>query len=186
RRRARLHPAVEESLVVRWRTGFAVVGPRRRQHVLALVERVVVGVLLGGPLTGFLQRLHRAGVHRHHPVLGLATGGEPARAGRGVLVGVVVHDHRLGHGINLIGGLGSVGDEDRIGIVAELDRLVRRDAGAAGRKLREEERADLLHTRPAFLVLGRKRRPDQSPRRGLGFLGGGRGWGGRSGGGGRC
>src|SRR5437899_11516330 len=54
RRGARLHPAIEESFLVRRRIALGVFRPGRCQHILPLVEAVVVGFLLGAPLAGFL------------------------------------------------------------------------------------------------------------------------------------
>src|SRR5262245_3205702 len=129
-RAARLHPAVEESLFIGGRIALVVLRPGGGQHLLALEQCVVMDFLFRAPVTCLLQRLHGAGVNRHHPVLGLACGPESSGAGRGVLVGVITVDHRLGDGIDLILRLRGIGDEDRVGVVTELDRLVRRSAGA--------------------------------------------------------
>src|SRR5689334_12658607 len=67
--RARLQPAIDEGFFFRRWITLVVIRPGRGQHVLTLVESIVVGLLLGRPLAGFLQRLDRAGVHRHHPIL---------------------------------------------------------------------------------------------------------------------
>src|SRR6185369_1467259 len=83
-RPACLHPAFEEGLFVRRRIALGVVRPGGDQHFLTLEQRVVVGFLLGGPVTRFLQRLHCAGMDRNHPVLGLLRGIEAGRTRRGV------------------------------------------------------------------------------------------------------
>src|SRR5437588_1543855 len=159
RRGAGVHPAGQELLVVGGWVGLGVVGPCAGQHRLPLEQRVVMRVLVVAPGAGLLQRLHRAGMHRHYPVLGLPAGREPAGARRGVLVGVIAGDHCLGERIDLVGGLLVVHHENRIGIVAELNRLVGGDAGAAGGDVREEEASDLLDALPAFLVVMVQRRP---------------------------
>src|ERR1700754_1700374 len=100
----------------------------------------------------------------HHPFHGLAFGGETARAWRAVLVGVIVHDHRLGDGVDLIRRLRSVHHENRVWVISEFDWLFRGNAGAAGRDMREEEASYFLHARPAGLVVMRKRRPDDAAR----------------------
>src|SRR4051812_26428481 len=65
------HPSVEKGFLVRRWIALGVFRPRRRKNFLALVQLVVVGVLFGGPLAGFLQCLDRTGMHGDHPVLGL-------------------------------------------------------------------------------------------------------------------
>src|SRR2546430_6712798 len=170
RRSARLHPGIEKRLVIRWRIGLGEVRPRRRQYLLALEQCLVVGFLFVAPLSGFLQGPGCARMNRNHPVLGLAVGRKAARAWRGILVSVVARDHRLGDGIDLVCAQRAVRYEDRIGVVGELDRLVLGDAGPAGRDVRKEERANLLHTLPAGLVARGQRRPDDAARRRLEFL----------------
>src|SRR3954452_6876397 len=137
--RARAHPAGKEVLVIGGWIGFAVFGPCCGQNCLPFEQAVVVRLLVLAPLAGFLERLHRAWMNRHHPLLGLSLGGQPSRAGGGILVSIVVFDHRLGDGVDLVGGLGPVSHEDWIGVIPEFDRLVLGNAGAARRDMPEEE-----------------------------------------------
>ena len=153
RRGARLHPAVEERLVVRGGLALAVSPPMPRP---ALSWRLSSALLCASCSSvhwpASLSAFTAPGWTGTTQFMVCRSARKAARAGRGVLVGVVACDHRLGDGVDQVGRLRRIGHEDRIGVVAELDRLVLGDAGAAGRDVREEERADLLHPLPAGLV----------------------------------
>src|SRR3954451_11559433 len=137
--RAGAHPAGKEVLVICGWIGFAILGPCCCENCLPFEQAVVVRVLVLAPLASLLERPDRAWMNGHHPLLGLSVGGEPGRSGRGILVSIVVFDHRFGDGVDLVGGLGPVSNENRIGVIPEFDRLVLGNAGAAGRDMPEEE-----------------------------------------------
>ena len=105
RRLARRHPALGEGVLVVGRVALQERGPRRGQRLLALQELLVVRLVLGLPDARLLQRLHGPLVVGQHPGQVLALDLEAGGARRGVLVGVVVDDHRLGEAVDEIGRL---------------------------------------------------------------------------------
>src|SRR6266403_2632896 len=171
---ARRHPSRQERHVVGWRARLAVIGPCSRQNALTLDQAVIMGLIGIGPVAGFLEGFHRAGMKGQHPFHGLALHAETKRPGGAILEGFVAVDHGLGDSVNLVIRFRSVSDEIRIGVAAHFDRLFRRDRGAAGRDQFREERADLLHTRPTGIVVVGQRRPDDAARRTFEFARGSR------------